>query len=82
MYWFEKEQECAFAKAVFTLQPQFPKPIITKALPFVKFILNDETFLAYYKRNPEAPFCKRYIEPKLKHLEKDFKEILNASPKK
>jgi len=77
MYWFREEQESAFAKAISTLQPNFSKPIITKALPFERFKLNDETFLAYYKRNPEAPFCRRYIDPKMKLLERDFKEIFD-----
>ncbi len=72
MYYFEKEQESAFAKALLVLQPQFAKPIITKALPMVTFTLNEESFLEYYKRNPEAPFCQRYIDPKLEKLQKQY----------
>ncbi|MFC4635771.1 peptide-methionine (S)-S-oxide reductase [Dokdonia ponticola] len=79
MYWFTPAQESAFAKAVPTLQPQFSKPIITKALPFITFKLNDTSFLEYYKRNPEAPFCKRYIDPKLRLLEERFKEVIHTS---
>ncbi|MEP0264062.1 peptide-methionine (S)-S-oxide reductase [Dokdonia sp.] len=72
MYWFKEEQESAFAKAIPTLQPQFPEPIITKALPLVTFKLNDESFLDYFKRNPDAPFCTRYIHPKLEKLQKKY----------
>lgn len=86
MYWFKEEQESApacwrgrFAKAISTLQPQFSKPIITKALPFVSFKLNDASFLEYYKKNPEAPFCTRYIDPKLRLLEKRFREVIHTS---
>jgi peptide-methionine (S)-S-oxide reductase len=75
MYWFKKEQESAFAKALLELQPQFSEPIITKALPMVTFQLNDESFLEYYKRNPEAPFCQRYIDPKLEKLQKQYKDL-------
>ncbi len=76
MYWFEKEQESAFAKAIPTLQPQFPSPIITKVLPMITFTLNDASFLEYYKRNPDAPFCTRYIEPKLEKLQKQYTSLI------
>lgn len=79
MYWFEKKQESAFAKAISTIQPQFTKLIITKALPFISFRLNDISFLGYYKNNPEAPFCRRYIDPKMSFLEKNFKGIIDRS---
>lgn len=72
MYYYDKMQESAFAKAVLKLQPQFSEPIITKALPFIKFKLNDESFLDYFKRNPDAPFCTRYIHPKLEKLQKEY----------
>ncbi len=72
MYWFRDEQESAFAKALLILQSDFSKPIITKALPLVTFKLNDESFLDYFKRNPEAPFCTRYIHPKLEKLQKEY----------
>lgn len=72
MYWYDKEQESAFAKAVLTLQSDFSEPIITKALPLVTFKLNDESFLDYFKRNPKAPFCTRYIDPKLEKLQKEY----------
>ncbi|WP_317044269.1 peptide-methionine (S)-S-oxide reductase [Dokdonia pacifica] len=72
IYYYHKEQEFAFAKALLALQPQFSEPIITKALPLVTFTLNDESFLDYFKRNPEAPFCTRYIDPKLEKLQRKY----------
>ena len=75
MYWFEKSQESAFAKAVLNLQLQFTEAIITKALPFIEFKLNEESFLDYFKRNPDAPFCTRYIHPKLEKLQKSFSAL-------
>ena len=79
MYWYDKKQESAFAKALLSLQPHFPEPIITKALPLVTFKLNDESFLDYFKRNPEAPFCTRYIHPKLEKLQKKYTTLIKDS---
>lgn len=79
MYWYDKAQEFAFAKALLTLQPDFSEPIITKALPLVTFQLNDESFLDYFKRNPEAPFCTRYIHPKLEKLQKKYTSLIKDS---
>lgn len=79
MYWYDKEQESAFAKALLSLQPHFPELIITKALPLVTFKLNDESFLDYFKRNPEAPFCTRYIHPKLEKLQKKYTTLIKGS---
>lgn len=79
MYWFREDQESAFAKAIPTLQPQFSELIITKALPLVTFRLNDESFLDYFKRNPDAPFCQRYINPKLEKLQERYQSWVKES---
>lgn len=80
MYWYRSEQEHAFAKAKKELQHSFLKPIITAALPFVDFKPSRESIRDYYSKNPKAPFCTRYIEPKLKILEEKFATIINESP--
>ena len=58
--------------------------MITQVLPFVDFKRNTEDLLNYYQTRPDAPFCKRYIEPKLrKLLETHGKQInLNYSANK
>lgn len=48
---------------------------ITQTLPFVSFEASWDDIQNYYKTRPDAPFCKRYIEPKLKVVE----ELLKAS---
>lgn len=53
-------------------QNQFNKPIITKVLFFKAFKPSQEAFKNYYLKNPEKPFCKTFIEPKLKVLLQQF----------
>lgn len=50
------------------LQADFSRKLITKTFYFKAFKPSDEQFHNYYYSNPEKPFCKSYIDPKLKVL--------------
>lgn len=80
VYCFSGEQETSVAEMIERLQPDFEKPIITKAMPFVSFKMNTSSFLDYYYSNPEKPFCTAFIQPKLTLLMKQFARHYN--PKK
>ncbi|ARN76667.1 peptide methionine sulfoxide reductase [Nonlabens spongiae] len=53
------------------------KNYITKILPFKDFKPSRESIQNYYQTRPDAPFCTRYIEPKLSIV----REILSSSDK-
>ncbi len=74
IYTFSKEQEEISQVILKSKQKLFDKPLITKVYPFCSFKLNKEKFLHYYKTNPQKPFCKSYIEPKLKLILKRYNE--------
>ena len=80
VYYFEVD-DSAFAKACLsTFQSEFEKPIITQALPFESFKASRQEITDYYSKNPEKPFCKRYIAPKLQLLLRRFgKHYKNSS---
>ena len=75
IYVFNKDQELASRRAIEKLQPEFDRPIITQVLPFKEFKLNSKEYLNYYHRNPEKPFCKNFIEPKLRSLMKRYSDV-------
>ncbi len=50
------------------LKFSFNKPVITTVLPFKNFRSSPEKYRNYYFSDPEKPFCKKYINPKLKKL--------------
>ncbi len=50
------------------LQQEFDQDLVTQILPIEDFKLSDERFQNYYKKGPEKPFCKNYIDPKLSLL--------------
>ncbi|MDF1697512.1 MAG: peptide-methionine (S)-S-oxide reductase [Saprospiraceae bacterium] len=72
VYVFDAIQHTESILILTELQPQFDKPLITQVLYFDSFKLNSENYLDYYYRNPEKPFCKNVIDPKLKILRAQF----------
>lgn len=65
VYVFSAEEGEEVERLLEKLQKQFVKKLVTQVLPFRKFEASREAIRDYYKKNPDAPFCKRYIEPKL-----------------
>ncbi len=72
IYTFD-ENQAAEAKSILKgLQANFDQPLVTQVLPFRCFNLNVETQLNYFYSRPNAPFCKRYIQPKIDQLKIQF----------
>jgi len=72
IYTFREEQQDFAKTAIEYLQKDFENQIITKVLPFGSFRANSDQYLNYYYSNPEKPFCKVHIDPKLKILLNHF----------
>jgi peptide-methionine (S)-S-oxide reductase len=68
VYCFSAEDELEAKKVLSRLQKQFEEKLVTQVMPFRKFEASRESIQDYYQKNPDAPFCKKYIEPKLKML--------------
>ena len=68
VYVFDATEMQRIEQVLTGFQPAFDKPIITKVLLFKEFKLNAEEYQNYYLKNPEAPFCQRYIQPKIDWL--------------
>ena len=72
VYTFSEEQESLAKLAIKALQNGFEDPVITKVIPFGSFKLNSANYLDYYYNDPDKPFCKTFIDPKLKLLLNQF----------
>ena len=73
IYYFTPHQKLESLKIIDELQRQFDNKIITQVLEFQQFKPSTKEFQNYYQSNPEKPFCKRYINPKLTLLQKEYK---------
>ena len=65
------------SSCIAALQEECDKRIITQVLTYREFKVNQETYLDYYSKNPEAPFCQTYINPKLGLLVSEFSNAVN-----
>jgi len=74
VYYFTKEQEENINKILVKLQTDFKEKIITKAYPYLAFKPSPESFQNYFLKNPNKPFCKRYINPKLELIDNKIKK--------
>ena len=43
-------------------------PLVTRVLPLARFERSDARYRDYYRRRPDAPFCRTHIAPKLERL--------------
>ena len=74
VYYFSQKEENRAIDIINKLQVNFDEQIITQVLPFTSFKASLEEHQNYYYNNPEKPFCKTYIHPKLQLLLERFRE--------
>ncbi len=79
VYYFEESDKQIIQIILNTLQKDFDNEVITQALAFRKFKSSRVELLDYYSRNPEKPFCRKYIHPKLEILRKKYTELTTLS---
>lgn len=75
IYYFEAEEETVCRNILDVLQKNSDEKIITRILPFREFRSSRESLLDYYKKDPEKPFCRKYIHPKLELLQEKFSDL-------
>ena len=59
----------------------FSDPIVVPVLPAKTFWDAEGYHQDYYKKNPEKPFCERYITPKLDFIFENYRNTLIVSDK-
>ncbi|MFY0630329.1 MAG: peptide-methionine (S)-S-oxide reductase [Flavobacteriaceae bacterium] len=72
IYTFSTKQQEDIENRLTQFQETSEQKIITQVLPFGEFKASEEMFQNYYRTNPEKPFCKTYIDPKIALLLEKF----------
>jgi peptide-methionine (S)-S-oxide reductase len=69
-------QRAAAEKSKLEAQKHFRQPIVTEIAPLQKFYAAEDYHRDYYRANPNQPYCRAVIRPKVEKFEKK----LNAAP--
>ena len=56
----------------------WPDPIVTEVSQLDKFYNAEEYHRDYYKLNPNQPYCRLIIDPKIRKLKKEFSDRLKT----
>jgi peptide-methionine (S)-S-oxide reductase len=67
-------QKAAAERSKAEAQNRFKKPIVTEIVPLKKFYQGEDYHQDYYRSNPDQPYCRAVIRPKVEKFEKKLKE--------
>jgi peptide-methionine (S)-S-oxide reductase len=76
----EQERTARDLIAALTEQHVFPAPIVTEVAPLTTFYAAEDYHQGYYRQNPEQPYCRAMIAPKVAKLRAKFAARLRAEP--
>lgn len=74
----QKQEAESFIKEINEAH-SFGAPVVTEVKPLEQFYEAENVHHNYYARNPDQPYCQFLIDPKLKKVQKKFKELLKKS---
>jgi peptide-methionine (S)-S-oxide reductase len=57
----------------------WPDPIVTEIVPFTRFYEAERYHQDYYRQNPDQPYCRAVIDPKVRKLRKELRERLKQA---
>ena len=75
IYIFEDSQRKEAELAIARYAEETGKVVHTLVIPFKSFRASDERYQNYYRTDPSRPFCRRYIDPKLDHIRRNFSDL-------
>lgn len=77
IYVFDDNQSRIVEGLLNEFQKKYNNELITQVLCFQEFEPSRDDITNYYYKNPEKPFCKSYIDPKLKLLLNRFSRFVD-----
>jgi len=66
-------QKAAAEKSKAEAQKHFRQPIVTEIVPLTKFYKGEDYHHDYYRSNPNQPYCRMVIRPKVEKFEQKLK---------
>jgi peptide-methionine (S)-S-oxide reductase len=78
IFYHSAEQKAAADSVIaeITKEGVWDKPIVTEVVPFQKFYKAEDYHQQYYDRNPNQPYCRIVIAPKVAKFRQHYLELL------
>ena len=76
IFYHSEEQKQAALKAIEKLNAGkfLPKPVVTEVASYTQFYEAEGYHKNYFSRNPNQPYCRMVVSPKVQKFQKMFKE--------
>ncbi|MCP9236694.1 peptide-methionine (S)-S-oxide reductase [Lewinella sp. JB7] len=78
VYYFRAREADHYRQLLAAVAGQTDRTLRTMVLPFKSFKPSLPEHRDYFRSDPERPFCRRYIVPKLNHLREQYPELLGG----
>ncbi|WP_116125343.1 peptide-methionine (S)-S-oxide reductase [Lewinella sp. IMCC34183] len=75
VYAFNDRQAERCRTALSVLAADYDQPLVTRVLRYAGFRASAPAYRDYFRRDPDRPFCRRYIAPKVKRLRADRPDL-------
>ncbi len=72
VYTFSEAQATKAEELLGELKAAMKGKVITMVVPLRKFRASPPAYQDYYAKDPQRPFCQKYIQPKLQELSESF----------
>ena len=76
IFYMDENQKMIIDKIIEKTQKEFVQKIITEVKKLDEFYPAEEYHKNYYNKNSNQPYCNAIIAPKIKKIEKKFKNIM------
>ena len=67
-----QQEECEAVIAELTAEKVWPNPIVTEVTRLETFFPAEDYHQQYYQKNPDAPYCRVVIDPKVTKLKERY----------
>ncbi len=78
VYYYSEEQRDRSESILLGLGRLLDEPLLTKVLPFNVFTPSLPEHRDYYRSDPDRPFCRRYITPKIQRLQTNRPDLFSV----
>lgn len=78
IFYHDEEQKASAEKSKQEAEASglWPDPIVTEITPFSNFYQAEDYHHDFYRQNPNQPYCRAVIDPKVRKFKKEFQDKL------